>query len=96
MKCYYYYYYLFSGKKGEENKVPHPIDNFFSLMAATVKNFSPIDQHEVKTKGFAIVNDIEAKYLMQPPTYFTPSLQQSPAHFISSSQPSFTQHNTYE
>lgn len=61
-------------------------------MAATVKNFSPIDQHEVKTKVFAIINDIETKYLMQPPTYFT-SPQQSPAHFTSSSQPSPTQHN---
>lgn len=72
-------------KKGQAS---HPIDDFFSLMATTVKNFSPIDQHYVKSKVFAIVNDIESKYLMQSPQYLTSSPQQALAHFTSSSQQS--------
>lgn len=81
--------YLIEKKDTEkENKAHHPIEDFFSLMAASVKNFSPVDQHYVKSKVFAIVNDIEAKYLMQPPTYFTSSPQQSPTNFMPSSQQS--------
>lgn len=93
--------YLIEKKEQEsekDNRAAHPIDNFFSVMAATVKNFSPIDQHYIKTKIFTIVNDMEGKYLMQssahftpsvqPPAPFTPFLQQSPAHFTPSPQQS--------
>lgn len=60
-------------QKKEECGV-HPIDKFFSLMATTVKNFSAADQHSVKTKVFALVSEIEEKYLTIPPS---PVLQAS-------------------
>lgn len=94
--------YLIEKKTEGSKSHPHPIKSFFSLMATTVKNFSPTDQHYVKTKIFSIVNDIESKYLMQPPVnaassqqfpiLYTPSPQQSPA-YVSSPQLSLP-HNT--
>lgn len=63
--------YLIEKKEKEKNNISHSVDNFFSLMATTVKTFSSMDQRYVKTKIFATVNDMEAKYVLQPPTYFT-------------------------
>lgn len=53
--------YLIENKK--EERVPDPIDTFFSLMANTVKKFSSADQHFIKTKVFSLVSDIEGKYI---------------------------------
>ena len=53
--------YLIEKKK--EERVPETIDTFFSLMAATVKKFSPDDQHFIKTRVFSLVSDIEGKYI---------------------------------
>lgn len=47
----------------ERSKSPHPIDIFFSLMATTVKTFNVADQHLIKTKVFALVNDMEGRYI---------------------------------
>lgn len=51
--------YLIESKKEERDH--DPIDTFFSLMATTVKKFSPADQHLIKTKVFSIVSDTEGK-----------------------------------
>ncbi|XP_015429489.1 PREDICTED: uncharacterized protein LOC107186181 [Dufourea novaeangliae] len=64
-------------KKEEESKTPDPIANCFSVMADSVKTFTPLDQHFVKTKIFSLINDIEAKYLMQSPSHFTQTTQSS-------------------
>ncbi|XP_064104818.1 uncharacterized protein LOC135214450 isoform X2 [Macrobrachium nipponense] len=53
--------YLLENKK--EEQAPEPIDTFFSLMATTVKKFSPADQHFIKTKVFLLVSEIEGKYI---------------------------------
>ena len=53
--------YLVENKK--EERAPEPIDTFFSLMATTVKKFSPTDQHFIKTKVFSLVSEIEGKYI---------------------------------
>ena len=78
-------------RSSSPREASHPIDNFFSLMAATVKNFSPFDQHYIKTQVFALVNDVEVKYLMSPthsssqnPVQYTPPPRQSPAHYVQS------------
>lgn len=53
----------------------HPIDNFFSLMAKTVKTFSPIDQHFVKRRLFALVSEMEEKYLISPSSSLNENIQ---------------------
>ncbi|XP_076056534.1 uncharacterized protein LOC143034410 [Oratosquilla oratoria] len=50
-------------EKKKEEHAPEPIDTFFSLMAATVKKFSPADQHFMKTKVFTLVSEIEGRYI---------------------------------
>ncbi|XP_073971412.1 uncharacterized protein [Rhodnius prolixus] len=40
-----------------------PTDTFFSLMSATVKNFSKVDQHHVRNSVFNLINEIEGKNL---------------------------------
>lgn len=42
-----------------------PIDLFFSLMATTVKQFSPYLKHSVKTKIFNIVSEAEMEHFQQ-------------------------------
>lgn len=51
----------------------HPIEKFFSLMATTVKKFSQIDQHKVKRKVFAVVSEIEEKYLTSCEAHTVPT-----------------------
>lgn len=58
-------------QKKDQDQAIHPIDHFFSLMASTVKNFSPLDQHMVKTKIFTMVSQIEEKYLTDTNFYAT-------------------------
>lgn len=62
--------YLIESKK--EEGAPDPIDTFFSLMATTVKKFSPADQHFIKTKVFSLVSDIEGKYIHQNTDLYAP------------------------
>ncbi|XP_076030767.1 uncharacterized protein LOC143018976 [Oratosquilla oratoria] len=50
-------------EKKKEEHAPETINAFFSLMANTVKKFSPADQHYIKTKVFLLVNEIEGKYI---------------------------------
>lgn len=54
--------YLAERKKEEEQPLD-PMDTFFSLMATTVKKFNPSDQHLIKTKVFALVSEVEVKYI---------------------------------
>ncbi|XP_045761987.1 uncharacterized protein LOC123865162 isoform X2 [Maniola jurtina] len=49
----------------QQERLVHPLDHFFKLMAATVKNFSPTDQYVVKTTVFNLVSGLEEKYLTQ-------------------------------
>ncbi|XP_034826275.1 uncharacterized protein [Maniola hyperantus] len=49
----------------QQERLVHPLDHFFKLMAATVKNFSPTDQYVVKTTVFNLVSRLEEKYLKQ-------------------------------
>ncbi|KAL3273517.1 hypothetical protein HHI36_014957 [Cryptolaemus montrouzieri] len=58
----------------ENKKVERPadsIDQFFALMAAAVKQFSPIDQHIAKTQVFSLISKIEEKYLVPSDIHLT-------------------------
>nr|CAD7268168.1 unnamed protein product [Timema shepardi] len=58
-------YLIETNKKEENNRIqPNEIDQFFSLMANTVKRFSPVDQHFIKTKVFNMISEVESKYLI--------------------------------
>ncbi|KAK5649821.1 hypothetical protein RI129_000850 [Pyrocoelia pectoralis] len=79
-------------KKGQE-RVVHPIDHFFSMIAGTVKTFSTVDQHFVKRNVFTLVSHIEEKYLApaSSPVLSPSSLhhrQPSPASSLHSTSPS--------
>lgn len=41
----------------------HPVEHFFLVMGKIVKNFNPLIQNELKTKIFAIISELEHKYL---------------------------------
>ncbi|XP_033326408.1 uncharacterized protein LOC117220505 [Megalopta genalis] len=74
-------------EKQEEERNIQPIDHFFKLMADTVKHFSPVEQHYVKTKVFNLVNEIEGKYLASPSTSYIPAASTSlPSHSVRYSQ----------
>lgn len=54
---------LMENNGNQDEKRIDPIDTFFSLMATTVKNFTPADKYLVKTQVFSLVTNIEAKYI---------------------------------
>lgn len=63
--------YLVENKKSE--RPVDSIDQFFALMASTVKKFSPFDQHLAKTQVFSLINKIEEKYLAPSPIFLPPA-----------------------
>ncbi|XP_073971404.1 uncharacterized protein [Rhodnius prolixus] len=46
-----------------DSEILAPIDTFFSFMLSSVKRLSPEDQYVVKNRIFALVNEMEGKYL---------------------------------
>lgn len=62
--------YILENKESE--RPVNSIDQFFSLMATTVKKNSPLDQHAVKTRVFTLISKIEEKYLTGPSSTFLP------------------------
>lgn len=50
----------------ESERPVNSLDQFFSLMATTVKKCSPLDHHAVKTRLFTLISQMEEKYLTAP------------------------------
>jgi hypothetical protein len=55
--------YILEKKNKEEKFTQDPIDIFFAGIAATVKSFTPTDQHIIKRQIFQLVSDMEEKYV---------------------------------
>lgn len=50
--------------KKDTKETENPIDKFFAVMADTVKSFSKINQHKVKTKIFEVVSATEMEEIL--------------------------------
>jgi hypothetical protein len=55
--------YIWEQKTKEEKSTQDPMDIFFAGIAATVKSFTPTDQHIIKKQIFQLVSDMEEKYV---------------------------------
>ncbi|XP_071525216.1 uncharacterized protein [Panulirus ornatus] len=87
-------------KQKKESVAPDTMDTFFSLTAATVKKFTPSDQHFIKTKVFSLVNEMEGKYIRYQNSHSNatflqsispPSAMPSPSQYSDTSTGSYTQ-----
>lgn len=55
--------YILEQKNKEERSAEDPMGIFFAGIAATVKSFTPTDQHIIKKQIFQLVSDMEEKYV---------------------------------
>ncbi|XP_072378709.1 uncharacterized protein [Diabrotica undecimpunctata] len=58
--------YIIARENSHKTENVHPIDAFFSGLAATVKLFSPYYQHLAKGRLFQVVQDLEEQQLLRP------------------------------
>ncbi|CAG9829386.1 unnamed protein product [Diabrotica balteata] len=58
--------YIIARENSHNTENVHPIDAFFSGLAATVKLFSPYYQHLAKGRLFQVVQDLEEQQLLGP------------------------------
>ncbi|XP_069698150.1 uncharacterized protein [Periplaneta americana] len=55
--------YILDEKIKEEKLSQDPVELFFKGIAATVKSFTPNDQHQIKKQIYFLVSDMEEKYI---------------------------------